>query len=78
MTGMALHAELLARAPSAAARMVFVTGGAIQEASRRYLETTANPVLEKPLAPDLLRRVVAESVRRGEATLPPDLLTPAI
>jgi CheY-like chemotaxis protein len=78
MTGMALHAELVARAPTAAARMVFVTGGAVHEAARRFVEAVANPVLEKPVAPELLRRVVAESVRRGVAALPPDLLTPAI
>jgi len=78
MTGMALHAELVARAPAAAARVIFVTGGAVQEGPRRFLEAVANPVLEKPLSPDLLRRVVAESVRRGVAALPPDLVTPSI
>jgi FixJ family two-component response regulator len=71
MTGMELHAALLARDPAAAGRMVFVTGGALHEASRQFIASVANPVLEKPFATDLLRGVVAETLRRGRAALPP-------
>ncbi len=71
MTGMDLHAALLARDPAAAGRMVFVTGGALHEASRRFIAAVANPVLEKPFATDLLRGVVAETLRLGRAALPP-------
>jgi CheY-like chemotaxis protein len=78
LTGMDLHAELSARAPGLAARLVFVTGGAADDAARRFLQTVANPVLEKPLPPEVLREVVAESIRRGVGALPPGLVTPAI
>jgi PAS domain S-box-containing protein len=71
MTGMELHAALLARDPAAAARMVFVTGGVLHEASRAFIARVSNPVLEKPFPTDLLRGVVAESLRRGQAALPP-------
>jgi PAS domain S-box-containing protein len=70
VTGMELHARLLERDPAAAARMVFVTGGALHEAARRFLAAVPNPVLEKPFATDLLRAVVAETLRRGLAALP--------
>ncbi|MCM2334122.1 MAG: PAS domain S-box protein [Anaeromyxobacteraceae bacterium] len=70
MTGMELHAALLARDPAAASRMVFVTGGAIHESSRLFIASVANPVLEKPFATDLLRGVVAETLRLGRAALP--------
>jgi CheY-like chemotaxis protein len=70
MTGMELHAALLARDPAAAARMVFVTGGALHESSRAFIAGVANPVLEKPFPTELLRGVVAETLRRGVATLP--------
>jgi len=78
MSGMELFAELTARAPAAASRVVFVTGGALHEPARRFLAEVRNPVLEKPFTPDLLRRVVAESVARGVASIPSDLAGPAI
>jgi PAS domain S-box-containing protein len=71
MTGMELHAALLARDPAMAARMVFVTGGALHESSRSFIAGVGNPVLEKPFPTDLLRGVVAETLRRGVAALPP-------
>lgn len=71
MTGMELHALLLQRDPVAAARMVFVTGGALHEASRAFIDGVGNPVLEKPFPTELLRGVVAETLRRGVAALPP-------
>lgn len=70
MTGMDLHAALLARDPAAAARMVFVTGGALHETPRAFLAGVANPVLEKPFPTELLRGVVAETLRLGRAGLP--------
>jgi CheY-like chemotaxis protein len=77
MTGMELYATLLARDPAAAARMVFVTGGALHDTSRAFIATVPNPVLEKPFATDQLREVVAETVRRGVAALPPGAHQPA-
>jgi PAS domain S-box-containing protein len=76
MTGMELHALLEARDPAAAARMVFVTGGALHEASRAFIAGVSNPVLEKPFPTDLLRGVVAETLRSGRASLPPPAATP--
>jgi CheY-like chemotaxis protein len=42
----------------AAGRFVFLTGGALSDEARRFLDTTAQPVLEKPL--DLERLAAAE------------------
>ncbi|HET9551654.1 MAG TPA: ATP-binding protein [Anaeromyxobacteraceae bacterium] len=75
-TGMELHARLLARDPAAALRVVFVTGGALHEPARRFLASVPNPVLEKPFATDLLRAVVAETLRRGLAALPAGAAAP--
>jgi len=77
MTGMELHARLLARDPAVAARMVFVTGGALHETSRAFIAAVANPVLEKPFPTELLRGVVAETLRCGRATLPAAPARPA-
>ncbi len=76
MTGMELHAALLARDPAAASRMVFVTGGALHEAARAFIAGVANPVLEKPFPTDLLRGVVAETLKQGVAALPPAAAAP--
>ncbi len=70
MTGMDLHAALLGTDPAMAGRMVFVTGGALHESSRAFIASVGNPVLEKPFPTDLLRGVVAETLRRGVAALP--------
>ncbi len=73
MTGMELHAALLAQQPGLAARMVFVTGGALHETSRAFLASVPNPVLEKPFPTDLLRGVVAETLATGVASLPAEV-----
>src|SRR5690606_5142014 len=48
MTGMDLYAELARTAPSQAARMVFLSGGAFTAAARTFLEKVPNQRLEKP------------------------------
>jgi len=48
MTGMALHAALVQRAPALAERMIFLTGGAFTSAAREFLDVVPNPRLEKP------------------------------
>jgi CheY-like chemotaxis protein len=70
MTGMDLHAALQQRDRAMAGRMVFVTGGALHEGARAFIEAVGNPVLEKPFATELLRGVVEETLRRGQAALP--------
>jgi len=47
--GERLYGELSRRAPEQAARVVFITGGASSERSRRFLAGQPQPVLDKPL-----------------------------
>jgi PAS domain S-box-containing protein len=51
MNGMELHRELERRSPALAARVVFVTGGALVEEIRAFLNGAHAPVIEKPFAP---------------------------
>jgi CheY-like chemotaxis protein len=67
MTGMELHAQLLAAEPARAARMVFVTGGAYTPAAQSFLERVENPRLEKPFEPEKLRERVREWVAKVRA-----------
>jgi len=59
MTGMDLHAEVMRLDPCLARRFVFMTGGAFTPRGRAFLETVANPCLEKPIDIGRLRRVVS-------------------
>lgn len=59
MNGMELYQEIGRRAPELAARVVFVTGGALLEEVRVFLEETGAPVVEKPFAPAQILEVVA-------------------
>lgn len=63
MTGMDLYAEVVRRAPKLAGRLVFMTGGAFTARARAFLESVANPCLEKPLDTSKLRSLVARSGR---------------
>ncbi len=65
MSGMDLHRELVRVAPDVAARVVFLTGGAITQRARDFLEGVSNPRLEKPIGIDALRNAIAEMVQRG-------------
>ena len=47
--GERFHRQLRERSPHQARRLVFVTGGATNEAVRRFLAHQSQPVLEKPL-----------------------------
>jgi CheY-like chemotaxis protein len=62
VTGMALHAELSARVPEHAARMVFLTGGAFTAQALAFLEAVPNPRVDKPFDGPELRRIVAALV----------------
>ena len=58
-TGVEFHERLLALAQDQAERTIFITGGAFTDASRKFLETTANDRLEKPFDQHKLRQIVA-------------------
>jgi len=60
--GERLYRTLLGRAPSAAQRIVFFTGGAVTEAARQFLRNQPQPILEKPLDLEQLA-CVAEQLR---------------
>jgi CheY-like chemotaxis protein len=62
MSGDAVFAELEARHPHLAARVVFVTGDLQSEATRRFLEATGRPVLTKPFLLDDLAALVGGRV----------------
>ncbi len=62
MTGMDLHAALLAIDPDQAARMLFLTGGAFTPAAAAFLDRTTNPRLIKPFGSHELRALVQSLV----------------
>jgi len=64
MTGMDFYAELRVRAPEQLDRLVFLTGGAFTEASRRFLASIPNQQIGKPFS---LSHVI-ELVRRRTLT----------
>jgi len=58
-TGFEFHARLSELDAEQAERTIFITGGAFTDASRKFLETTANDRLEKPFDQHKLRALVA-------------------
>jgi PAS domain S-box-containing protein len=58
-TGVEFHERLLELDRKQAERTIFITGGAFTEASRKFLETTANDRLEKPFDQQKLRQIIA-------------------
>jgi signal transduction histidine kinase/CheY-like chemotaxis protein len=58
MTGMELWQELQRVAPDQAERMVFLTGGAFTPRAREFMETTAQPRVEKPFRMADLRALI--------------------
>ena len=74
MTGIELRDRLLAFAPELAARIVFVTGGALLPHVRALLERVPNAWLEKPIDVEGLREFVR---RRAGLAAPAMEETPA-
>jgi PAS domain S-box-containing protein len=70
MSGMDFHSALLVRAPRAAERTAFLTGGAFTQQARLFLERVSNPRLEKPFDPAALREFV-NKLLLGAAPSPP-------
>jgi CheY-like chemotaxis protein len=63
MSGMDLHAQLLALAPDQAAKMVFLTGGAFTANARAFLDHVPNERIQKPFDPRSLKSLVDSRVR---------------
>jgi CheY-like chemotaxis protein len=61
MAGMDLYAEIMRREPRLAGRFVFMTGGAFTPRARAFVESVANPCLQKPLDMSQLRSIVARA-----------------
>jgi CheY-like chemotaxis protein len=58
LSGIELYQATRLRHPRIAARFVFVTGGALVEKNRAFLESIPNPVLPKPFELDAVREIV--------------------
>jgi PAS domain S-box-containing protein len=68
MTGMELHAWLVARRPELASRVVFVTGGAFTPAAEEFLARITNPRIDKPFDHRQLASVVNAVVAATKGT----------
>jgi PAS domain S-box-containing protein len=86
MSGMEFHGSLLLLQPSDAARILFVTGGAITAEVREFLDAVPNPRLDKPCDAAKLRATVQQQLRRPDFApagahsrpgIPPDPRDPA-
>ena len=62
MTGSALHAELARTLPEQAARMIFVTGGALTPETVAFVTEHADRVVSKPFEIAELERRVKERI----------------
>jgi CheY-like chemotaxis protein len=63
MTGMDLHAELTRTAPHLADRMVFMTGGVLDDRVSNFLDSIANAQLVKPFCRTALRQLIQDRLR---------------
>ena len=50
LTGQELYQRVLAEKPELARKFVFVTGGATSPATKQFLESVPNDLLEKPFS----------------------------
>jgi PAS domain S-box-containing protein len=62
MTGMDLHAWLVAQASALARRVVFMSGGAFTPRASDYLASVGNLLIEKPFDPSALKKVMSKLV----------------
>lgn len=60
VSGMDLHDCLASERPEAAARMIFMTGGAYTAEAREFLDRVPNPRVEKPFRLEDLQALVRE------------------
>ena len=64
LDGAMLHDELARRRPPLAAKMVFISGGAVTERTRAFAERPEVVLIPKPFAVEQLLSALAESARR--------------
>jgi signal transduction histidine kinase/ActR/RegA family two-component response regulator len=65
MTGMELYEQLEALGLGVRERMVFLTGGAFTAKARAFLERVPNRAVEKPVSPERLEAILAETAGPG-------------
>ena len=68
MSGMGFYERLCATQPKLAGRVIFLTGGAVTDETRKFIEQTAAPVLYKPVQHTLLSKAIESVVSRADAT----------
>ncbi len=68
LSGMELYDAVAAARPEVARRMVFMSGGAVTERARAFLDRVENPQLAKPFAPQELRDAVRGWLAAGGAS----------
>ena len=71
MSGMELYESLIVDRPELRERVVFLTGGGALPTVRRFLSEVPNPRVEKPVLPEVLRRLVRTWVRGANDVTPP-------
>ncbi|WP_375768398.1 MASE1 domain-containing protein [Archangium gephyra] len=66
-TGMDVYAHLSANVPELAERLVFISGGAYTQATRDFVRSVRNRILEKPVRPDELLATIDEALATTSA-----------
>jgi signal transduction histidine kinase len=64
LDGAGLYRELALRAPALRERFIFISGDTLNPETRRFIERTGAPVLDKPFDAGRVRRVVQQVLRR--------------
>ncbi|MGF1609671.1 MAG: PAS-domain containing protein [Kiloniellales bacterium] len=67
MDGRSLYEEAGRMRPALRMRFIFATGDLLTDSSRRFLQDCGRPCLEKPLMPEQVRRLVAETAELTRA-----------
>jgi nitrogen-specific signal transduction histidine kinase/CheY-like chemotaxis protein len=66
-TGMDVYSHLRAHVPELAERLVFISGGAYTQATRDFVRSVRNRILEKPVRPDELLATIDEALATSPA-----------
>jgi PAS domain S-box-containing protein len=66
-TGMDVYSHLRANVPELAERLVFISGGAYTQATRDFVRSVRNRILEKPVRPDELLATIDEALATSPA-----------
>jgi PAS domain S-box-containing protein len=66
-TGMDVYSHLREHAPDLAERLVFISGGAYTQATRDFVRSVRNRILEKPVRPDELLATIDEALATVQA-----------